>query len=529
MGVDSGRLLCYAFIYERVIYLYSVTVYMTERPASLLTRAQREKMAEESDDAYSRQYRQRIRERTVSGVRDLALLFEHMEARDIERAFSPDKSIIEQTGETLQAVLDILSKQAPADRFRDRLRSVRTYRDRLRELDEEIRELEDEKRALDSSQDDGDSVFSSATSQRRKDIEEEIRKLEDEREKTASDLRHWMDELAAALSNRYSALTEAREDVSNIPVYELPETYRDDVRHIESMLRDEIRQVEQAGQVASESDTSDRDVSELIERADAVDEQFQKFDSGFDGQSTTSGIVGEIQALQSELESDLETPEFAPGLREDYRDAIAFLLRISEVLGTNTGELNEEALVEMFEKEHPEQVVGDADVDVTAENRETALERGLQKDEEERLSVTELRAIADAEPEDLVRRRETREKRQFTERELRELVAEDPSLVESGLSIQVREPKVAGSDHGPVPDMIAQDAEGSTVLLEFKILDSQDPAKAVDRLNTMIDEFGGKDRVRGILVVPTYNDDPAREEFSAAPNVELVRVDVDPY
>lgn len=204
---------------------------------------------------------------------------------------------------------------------------------------------------------------------------------------------------------------------------------------------------------------------------------------------------------------------FEQGLRDDVVSALAFYLRVSEVLDTSTEELIEDALVRTYEQEHPDRVVGHATVDVAADDRTKAVKQGSRKltKGDTRLSSTELRAIAETKSSLLSKMQRQRE---LTAREFREAVLEDPGQLEEGLEIVDAEPDAPGDT--VVPDLVAKDTDGSLVLIELKRLANieQRPESTVNRVRELIDQYGGKERVRAFIMVPDFELGERDEETS---------------
>ncbi|WP_129116271.1 hypothetical protein [Halegenticoccus tardaugens] len=210
---------------------------------------------------------------------------------------------------------------------------------------------------------------------------------------------------------------------------------------------------------------------------------------------------------------ELGQSTFEQGLRDDVVSALAFYLRVSEVLDTSTEELVEDVLVRTYEQEYPDRVVGQSTIDVATDDRTKAVKQGSKKltEGDTRLSSTELRAISETKPSLLSNMQRQCE---LTAREFREAVLEDPGQLEEGLEIVDAEPDAPGET--VVPDPVAKDTDGNLDLIELERLASIEPRPepTINHVRELIGQYGGEDRIRAFIVIPDFELEERDEETS---------------
>ncbi|MFC6837585.1 hypothetical protein [Halomarina ordinaria] len=467
---------------------------MTDRSNALLTKSQRDKIREGGEDAeHTRQYRQRVRERTRNGTIDLGILFEHMEARDIKQVFGPDVSHLNELQNAVDDVRSLLSGYG----------SKRGLRNQVDELEMLAEEYSDDFRQINQPEEDNQP----------------------------GEWYHSQQELNEQHKNRLESLQQSASEIIDV--------YGEWVENIEQAQND-LEQLVGSGQYDSEYQNRIQKVvdeleklhqrtssgkEELKEIIEEINYQIRRNESVPPGivddlsasvqtvKRSRNGVWSELSELDDQIQMDLGQSTFEQGLRDDVVSALAFYLRVSEVLGTSTEGLVEDALVRTFEQEHPDDVIGHATVDIAADNRTKAVKQGSRKltEGDTRLSSTELRAIAETKPSLLSKMQRQRE---LTARDFREAVLENPGQLEEGLEIVDAEPDAPGDT--VVPDLVAKDTDGNLVLVELKRLANieQRPKSTVNRVGELINQYGGEGRVRAFIVVPDFELKERDEETS---------------
>lgn len=488
---------------------------MADRSNALLTSGHRDKLREEGGDGeHSRQYRQRIRNRTRNGTIDLGILFEHMEARDVKQVFGPDVGHLHELRNVVEEVRLLLGGGG----------SKRSLRDRVDELEALVQEHFDIYRQI------GQHVTDNQTG----DSHLSRQELADRRESSLQSIHHSAVEIVEEYREWLDNVEQARNKLEGLPDLDRFDTeYRD---HIASLI-DGLEELHQRA-------LSDRE--ELKQVVKEIDHRTQR------SKSAPPELVGnlmsslesirrprhrvwpELSNFDHQIRMDLRQTEFDKERREDVVSALAFYFRVSEILGSSTEELIEDAVAQMHEREHPDEVVGHVTVDVAVDDRKKAAKQGSRKltEDNTRLSSTELRAVAETEPS-LLSEMQRRDK--ITEAELREAVLENPDQLEEGMDIVDAEPQAPGKTL--VPDLVAKDNQGDLVLIELKHFASieQDPESTTDRLRELINQYGGEDRVRGFLVVPDFEleemdeETPLHKVLIPERSIELKSVSLDPH
>ncbi|SEO92428.1 hypothetical protein SAMN04487948_1081 [Halogranum amylolyticum] len=467
---------------------------MTDRPNALLTKKQREKLREASEDSeHSRQYRQRIRERTQNGTIDLGMLFEHMELRDIKQVFGPDVSHLNELNNAVEDIRSLLSGYG----------SKRSLRNQVDELEMLAENYSDDFRQTsqfeEANQSDDWYDFQQESHEQHQNQLESIQQSAVE---ILDVYGEWLENLEQAQSN----------------LEQLAESDQFDSKY-QNRIANVIDELEGLHQQTS----SDRE--ELKEVVDEINYQTRRSESVppelIDDLTSSLQTVkrsrthvwSELSELDSQIQMDLGQSNFEQDLRDDVVSALAFYLRVSEVLDTSAEDLIEDALVRTYEQEHPDDVVGHVTVDVAVDDRTKAVKQGSRKltEGDTRLCSTELRAIAETKPSLL-----STMQRQcaFTTREFREAVIENSGQLEKGLEIVDANPDAPGDT--VVPDLVAKDTDGNLVLIELNRWASieQRPESTINRVRELINQYGGEDRVRAFIVVPHFELEERDEETS---------------
>ena len=503
---------------------------MSDRPAGLLTDSQREKLEAglQSVD-HSRQYRQRIRSRVRNGIHDLALLFKHLDNDDIDQAFSPDRTAIENALEVVENSLDRFDRaEIPPRQLHYTVSELSGELDYYKETEAEISDLEDELGGLEDEKSDEEGVFGEPTGRRRRELREKLHEKERSIDGICDNIRELLSDVREMVVIYQDTSAFVLEYLNEIDQLELPEGLAKDLDQIYELFKLMNRQLNECEGLLEGVAISEADQRDLIYMTEEIVDIFRRSEKTPSIAARGGRLRGDFRQLrrrltefQDALKRELERPEFAADLRDDYVKAIAFLFRISETLGTDTEEFTEEALIELYEEEYPDDVVGDVNVSIEAEPREEAVERAREKPPDERLTSTEIRALAEVDPKHLVTRAGVARE---TERDLRVQILKEPSILEPGLEIEDEDPSVPDNESASVPDFVAKDDDGNIVLIEVKrISDLDEFESSVQNLERLVKEYGGKDRARAILATP--NSPPDDEEVHPAANVSIQEID----
>ena len=196
--------------------------------------------------------------------------------------------------------------------------------------------------------------------------------------------------------------------------------------------------------------------------------------------------------------------------RETVVDALALFVQAADQVSEQDDAVLEsfirDAITKAYQESRPDHVVGEIDVNIETEPRQEAYDRGRAKfSDRNRLTSAEMRALLDAElpTSDGIRdESEIREQpvvRSPNSHDIKTYFTENIDNIEPGLEVSEFQPGLE-SDRHLDPDLICEDQNGDTVLVDF----SASPASRdrIHRFFTLIEEYGGFDRIRGILVAP---------------------------
>jgi L-rhamnose mutarotase len=481
-----------------------VTEGMHDRSNSLLTNSQRQKLLDDGE-GYSRQHRQRVRERTWNGTKDLSLLFEHMEKRDIEQVFEPDKEALSKTVELIediQADIEQLGRRASLEQ-RHTIQEISDILNEMQDLSEEQEDLKDDLETLHDRDSGISDVADDQIQAQRDELEVELRNVSAHREELVNDLQIHLEDIEESLHEQLELLEQGYERFDHIPREELAKDWQrqlDEIRERFTERRKRSQGLLDIVQEMREELEHDRvPEDDLFYLRDEIEQHARERRSRKRNVSREQQppLRPLLRRLRQEIQAELEESEFDPELRDDFVRSLAFFFRMSEVLGTDTEDLIEEAYFTMFEQEYPDDVLDHVIVTSEAEDRGEAAERAAAKSADKHLSNAELRALAENDPETLVNRYSKGS--EVTVAELAQRVRNDPEILERGLEIEDTDPKNPGS--ATVPDMIARDNKDQIVVMEFET-SLTDRNGVSDRLQQLVQDYGGKDRVRGMLIAP---------------------------
>jgi RecB family endonuclease NucS len=155
---------------------------------------------------------------------------------------------------------------------------------------------------------------------------------------------------------------------------------------------------------------------------------------------------------------------------------------------------------ETYNRHYPDRTV-DVHVQIAEAQRADVLEEALSKlDSHESLSDTELRVLLEDPDTDYANvRTHILRRHMASAQQLTQYVRDHPAVIGGSFEVIDQEPTQRGSD--TKPDLIGRDADGDIVLVEVNARSDRDAvATSIEHLEHLIQEYGGEDRVRGVLV-----------------------------
>lgn len=481
-------------------------------------------------EEYTRQHRQRVRDRTRNGTKDLSILFDRMEDRDIKQVFEPDREALSETAELIDDILEDIKHRGRRVSLEHRhaLQEISELIEEIEELSKEEQDLEDDLGSL-QDRNRGLSDFSDGEMQEQRDtLEVELRNVAAHREELISDIRLQLEDIAESLQNQADWLTKGYKRFEQIPRKDLSIDWQRQLEEIEDRFIEERKQAQGLLNIVREVREALEDdrvpTEDLLYLRDEIEQHAQgrrMRKRNLNREKPPLHVL--LRRFQEELQKELDEPEFDPGLRDDFVRSMAFFFRVSEVLGTDTEDLIEEAYITMFEQEHPDEVLDHVLVSSEADNREKAAERAAGKPVDEHLSNAELRSLAEDDLDTLVQRYS--HEADVSAAELAHWIQSDPEILERGLKIVDTDPK--NPDSAAVPDMVARDNRGQIVVMEFKTSLANVNGSS-ERLQQLVKDYGGKDRVRGMIVVPESAVDESEDvSNSVSDPIEIQTVPVE--
>lgn len=474
---------------------------MDDRPNSLLTSSQREKLVGDDGEEYTRQHRQRMRERTRNGTTDLALLFEHMEERDIKQIFKPDREALKETAGIIKEIASELGHPHRRSHLDNRhaLQEISDMVQQIIQLADRQTRIEEDLSAINESG--GIRGDNQQQETKREELRMDLEDVSVHQEDLVNDLQLQLEDFEESLQEQVDMLQRSIDRFEQIPYQDLSKKRQGQLDTIRDQLIDNTKRsqkfVDVVREVRKDLDYDYVPEEDLLFLQDEIEKRTSRHDPRENRVRSKPELHHRLRHFPRDIQSELEKPEFDPELRDDVIRALAFYFRVSDVLGISTEELIKEAFRTMFDQEHRDEVLDHVVVTSEADNREEAAERASSKPGDERLSNAELRSLAETNPDLLTERYE--KTIEVTEVDLVEHVKNNPELLEDGLEIEDLEPK--NPDSTAVPDMVARDEDGKIVILEFKT-SLTDRARISAQLENFIQDYGGPDRVRGMLVVP---------------------------
>lgn len=440
-----------------------------DRSDAVLTTSQRERLVlhatnSDSEINYTPKHRERIRNRVLNGTKDLSLLFEYLEERDITQVFEVNEEPLQDAKDMMNQVIRHIESSI-AD-IEDLVSEASLIQKRKAEIQDEIHYQQ--------------GIQSSSNPNQVEDegrIEELEKELANLREKHEKRIQHSLLS-SETIENTISSL-------NNLNFEELPGQIAADTRE----LIENLETIE-APKMTEKFDEADLD--ELANFGTGVgEEELNRYHT----------LLSESKELLGEIEDALETSQLGPQRKEELVNGIGFYLRVCDILDESPDEIVREAIVRTYTEQQPNTVVGDVFVDVNAENLNEAARRGRQKLRgNSHLSSAELRAVAETDYQELASLMLPK-----TETEFAELILDNLEIINSELSLVDQEPK--RPDTGVIPDAIAKNDQGKIIVIELKY--HKAGTKHRNQLEKLIAEYGGYENAEGLLV--TLDKDSKKE------------------
>jgi hypothetical protein len=186
----------------------------------------------------------------------------------------------------------------------------------------------------------------------------------------------------------------------------------------------------------------------------------------------------------------------------NYEQSLGLLFRMSDLaddgLDFETALWN--GISETYNRHHPDRAV-DVSIEIADSSRERVLERATSKlGSHQSLTDIELRILLenpDVDYRDV--RTHVLRRHMGSEQQLVQYVREHPKVIDDEFHVIEQEPAQRGVE--ATPDLIGRDADEYVVLVEVHArADTDAVATEIEHLEQLIEEYGGEDRVRGVLV-----------------------------
>jgi hypothetical protein len=131
-----------------------------ERSDAILTTSQRERLVlhatnadSDSDDNYTPKHRERIRNRVLNGTKDLSLLFQHLEQRDITQVFEANEKSLQDAADIVDEIRGQMSPSIEALELRS-VQDLNKIQDKKENIENQIDTLSGELEDLEGLLDD---------------------------------------------------------------------------------------------------------------------------------------------------------------------------------------------------------------------------------------------------------------------------------------------------------------------------------------------------------------------------------------
>ncbi len=450
-----------------------------DRSDAVLTTSQRERLVLHATDSdseinYTPKHRERIRNRVLNGTKDLSLLFEYLEERDITQVFEVNEEPLQDAKDMMNQVIRHIESSI-AD-IEDLVSEASLIQKRKAEIQDEIHYQQGIQSSSNPNQVEDEG--------RIEELEKELANLREKHDKVTLEHEEIQKRIQHSLLSS-ETIENTISSLNNLNFEELPGQIAADTRE----LIENLETIE-APKMTEKFDEADLD--ELANFGTGVgEEELNRYHT----------LLSESKELLGEIEDALETSQLGPQRKEELVNGIGFYLRVCDILDESPDEIVREAIVRTYTEQQPNTVVGDVFVDVNAENINEAARRGRQKLRgNSHLSSAELRAVAETDYQELASLMLPK-----TETEFAELILDNLEIINSELSLVDQEPK--RPDTGVIPDAIAKNDQGKIIVIELKY--HKAGTKHRNQLEKLIAEYGGYENAEGLLV--TLDKDSKKE------------------
>lgn len=200
--------------------------------------------------------------------------------------------------------------------------------------------------------------------------------------------------------------------------------------------------------------------------------------------------------LRQTVTADELSPEYA------YERSLALLFRMASLADDD---LDFESALwngisETYNRHYPNRAVN-VHVEVAESQRTHVLEQALSKLESHKsLTDTELRVLLEDPDTDYANvRKHVLRRHMASEQQLTQYVRDHPTVIGRDFEVIDQGPTQSSTD--AKPDLVGRDADENIVLVEVNAPSNRDAvATSLEHLEYLIQDYGGEDRVRGVLV-----------------------------
>lgn len=497
---------------------------MSERSSALLTKSQREGLLEGLGTSSSeRKLRQRMRARIRDSTKDLRLLFTQLDDEEIENTFRTNLTRLRDYHERLEETMKLLDE---IDEHSRKMGLLDEYEYMFKDYLETLNKIESLDEKLESiSSNEVERGRNNESLEEKDRIEGQIEALEDDLRSIEESLISHSREVQEVIREITDLMNDVIDDLSTIEKSstELRLYLGDDTSQFLDIIQSTI--------------TEHNEIQEELEEVNIRFQNVEQFfpdrpSSHADIDTVDQGLVNYLSNIQTELEEyrekygrrrhrysrrRLEGPglrsamhilernyrkkSFPPEMRDDVVKAIGFYLRIVDASRADLETVLDDAITHMVSRYRDEEVLESVSVNIDVSDREQALERGQRRLGGERLSNAELRALVESNTDILVEH-ETLNQYSLHDR-LFERLLENPDLLGSGFKFKDIEPSIEYRDLSVQVDLLGEDQDGTTTLVEIETDPSENFTNEIERMRILVDaadKSGGE--VQGIIVSP---------------------------
>jgi hypothetical protein len=495
---------------------------MNQRSAALLTKSQRQGLLHGLGTSSSeRKLQQRIRKRTRDSTTDLRLLFSQLEDGDIEDAFQADLTPLKKATQHLQEAReiafdvsqDMARGSSISEDIYDMMEEYGEIANQLQDLEDDYEDITDESAAQFTERE-----LNEVREETRMDIQEaedQLYFIQQDIVKACSHLREEIDEWRRDLDeilNHIQQIDSLSSYLQLVPrddyndVVEILSEFRsdhEDMRRELDAYQEALEKVE--NRIDNEDEFSDSpiglrldtDIKEITRKLKDYSDTYDRLRRrhGRDKYSITSVI--------DRLQQYIHNQSFSPAMRDNVVKSIGFYLRVADVVDADMERLLEDAVTATVGVHHSEEVLDQVSVDIRTQSRDRARKIGRKRLGKQRLSNAELRALAESDAElfsEFDGSVEYSRHDQIVQR-----VLSQPNQLGPGFEFLEIEPTIEYQDLEVTADLLGEDVEGHSVLVEVAADPSDDFGDEIDRMKILLDSFEQSDSVvRGVILVPGH-------------------------